>query len=384
MKDKIKSYLQEHYPINRIFGKETDTHDENMGFNQFRVSKGQQLLLALLKFSPYICLVSFLGILIGDLIPFQPVSTFFDTNQFWLDPLMTVSVSGLIGYGTNYIAIRMLFRPVERRPIWGQGLIPAQRDRIIYTLAGGIHKHILNSELIHRRIEESGLVNKINQVFVKGTSEILRDEELRAVVKTWLSDALHDFAQQEKVKKEIYTLVDKRLEKNLEGGVKQFLLQTYKRYNKQDYDEVLNKIVADLPKVAVQVMEKLETELDRLAAYVRLQKGNTEKIIMQVLVDAINRIDIPRLLRKQMEHFDESRLEKMVWEATNEQLLYIQYLGTILGVFGGLLIWKTELMIISFAIVFGLLYCLDWILYSLKSKKAIGKLQKADSSGLPK
>ncbi len=44
--------------------------------------------------------------------------------------LRTLSVSGLIGYLTNWIAITMLFRPVYKRPLLGQGLIPAQKIKI--------------------------------------------------------------------------------------------------------------------------------------------------------------------------------------------------------------------------------------------------------------
>ena len=88
------------------------------------------------------------------------------------------------------------------------------------------------------------------------------------------------------------------------------------------------------------------------------------RFIMQLL----NKIDIKGILANQMKHFDERKLERMVWEATNEQLLYIQYLGTILGMLGGLIIWN-ENMVWIYMIAMGVIFGLDNLIYRLKKKK---------------
>ncbi len=371
MRETIKTYLERYYPLRDLLGRVNEA-DEEVSFNKFKLSGPKRLFLYLLKISPYICGVLFIGSFgistIHTITPLPEVKAFYESNFLIFDAILTIAVSGLIGYGTNYLAIRMLFRPVERRPVWGQGLIPAQRDRIIITLAKGIHKHILNQELIRKRVEESGLVTRLNEILIKGTGGILRDEALRRALKNFVYDALLDYSQQERIRNDIYQIIDTRLEKNLNGGVKKFILQTYKRYNKEDYEEIIRKIVEDIPKIAMDVMDNFEEELNRLAAYVRTQKTITEDFMMKVFVNTINRLDITGLLYKQMEHFDESRLERMVWEATNEQLLYIQYLGTLLGILGGLLIWKTQIMIVVFIVIFGLLYFLDKALYGYKSR----------------
>jgi hypothetical protein len=61
----------------------------------------------------------------------------------------------------------------------------------------------------------------------------------------------------------------------------------------------------------------------------------------------------------------------MIWTATNEQLLYIEYLGTLLGIFGGLLIWQPLVMSIIFGGLFIFLFLLDLALHQLK-KDSIG------------
>ncbi|MEM6764338.1 MAG: DUF445 family protein [Bacteroidota bacterium] len=367
MKDDLQTYLKEHFPVQEIFQKDPSVKTEG-SFNQFKVDVRKKVVLQLLKVSPYLCMFLFVSSFGLTTLPMEGVSAFYSTYQTVIDALFIISVSGLIGYGTNYIAIRMLFRPVVRRPIWGQGLIPAQKERIIFTLAKGIHTHILNQDLIRQRVEESGLIIRINELLITGSIGVLKDEDLKSLVKRLIYEGLEEYAQQEKIKNDIYQIIDSRIEENMNIGVKKFLLQTYKRYNKEDYEGVITNVVKDIPKVAVDVLEKLEEDIDKLVAFLRLNKKASEQMMTQVFLDVINRIDIIGLLQKQMEHFDETRLERLIWEATNEQLLYIQYLGTVLGILGGLIIWQPTTMIIGFVAIFGLLFLLDWLLQRLKTR----------------
>ncbi len=366
MKDTFRKYLKKYYPFDSLLQKQ-EVEEATVGFNKFKLSRGKQFSLFLLRISPWVCAIGFATTFLISVIP-GATAGLYAQYQGLFDAFLIICVSGLIGYGTNFIAIRMLFRPVIKRPIWGQGLIPAQRNRIIHTLAQGIHKHVLNQDLIRQRVQDSGLVNRVNEIVMNGTVGLMRDEELRGHLKDAIYTAIETYAGREEVRKDIRGMIDARIEENVEGGVKKFLLQTYKRYNKEDYEEAIDRVVENIPKISLEVIGKLEGELDRLAAFIRKNKGAAEEYTMKMFVDVLDRIDITSLLAKQMEHFDEAKLERMVWEATNEQLLYIQYLGTLLGILGGLLIWKTQLMAMVYVGLFVLLYFLDQFLFKLKSK----------------
>jgi len=67
--------------------------------------------------------------------------------------LRIVSVSGLIGFLTNWTAITMLFRPIEKRPLLGQGLIPSHKKRIAHRLAKTVSDDLVNSEMIRKSVE---------------------------------------------------------------------------------------------------------------------------------------------------------------------------------------------------------------------------------------
>ncbi|MDP5170811.1 MAG: DUF445 domain-containing protein [Bacteroidia bacterium] len=329
-----------------------------------------KVLLAFLQVLPWLCGILFV---LAFFSPFDtPYSSSFELLSWSFDLeftniLRTIAVAGLIGFGTNYLAIKMLFRPLNKRPIWGQGLIPGQRDRIIFKLAEGMHTHILSQELIRKRVEETGLVKRVNDLVMEGTIGLLTDEELRTELKSAFFDTLTLYASREDVKDEIRKIVDTKLETRLDKGIKKFVLQTYKRYNKDEYEEAINQLVGEIPVIAIEVLERGEDQLNRLAAYLRKEKNQTAERIMEIFVKLLNSIDITDLLAKQMAYLDERKLENMIWAATNEQLLYIQYLGTLLGMMGGLLIWEPVLTGSIFLITFGLLFGLDHLLFRFQT-----------------
>ncbi len=361
MIERSKAYLRKHFPL--VAALETAQPPARLPrAGRQETAPGMKALLLFLKMLPWACGLMFV------LAFFPPFDTDYRSELAVLGQpfslefngiLRTIAVAGLIGFGTNYLAIKMLFRPLKRHPIWGQGLIPGQRDRIIYRLAEGMHTHILSQELIRKRVEETGLVTRLNDLMMEGSINLLRDEDLRTELKTAFHTAITAYASRKDVREEIHQIIDNQLQDRLDKGIKKFVLQTYKRYNKAEYEGAIDQLVAEIPKVAMQVIDKAEDQVDRLAAYLRKEKRATAERIMEIFVKLLNNIDITDLLAKQMAYLDERKLEKMIWDATNEQLLYIQYLGTLLGMLGGLLIWQPVITGGGFLLIFGFLYGLD-------------------------
>ncbi len=366
MKDTWLSIIKRHFRFDSLLGDPGASPQTRSTFNQYRLPASKRLLLVLLKAGPWICGAGFLVAFAVSALPIAGLRQWTNDHGIFLEAAIAISVSGLIGYGTNFLAIRMLFRPVERRPIWGQGLIPSQRHRIIQSLAKGMHEHILSQELIQMRIEKTGLVRKLSEIATEGAVSLIQDQELRTEIKSAVHDSISDFTHQPAFRKEITDLIDQQLELSMADGVKRFVLQTYKRLNRVDYESTINEIITSIPKVTLDAMQRMESEVDSLAEKIRLQQEPLEAGLMQLLVNILDRIDIADILAKQMEHFDEGKLERMIWEATNEQLLYIQNLGTILGMLGGFLIWRPVGSSLVFIAVIGILWLLDVLLFKLR------------------
>lgn len=370
MKEFIKKYFSRHFPIANLFAAVAQK-EAALDFNSFKLSRGRQIWLKILSISHWVCLLGFVvGILLANILKldFADWQIPIIANKF--DPvelLKILCVSGLIGYGTNYIAIHMLFRPVQKRPIWGQGLIPSQRDRIVYTLASGMHKYILAEELIIMNLEKAGLPQKISDFVIDSTNSLIKDEELKDEIREWIVAGMKDYFGQEQIRKDILAVIDAKVDVSLEGGVKKFLVNTYRNYQREDYHAFISKMIDEVPPTAGMVMDRFGDEkTDEIILYLNERRGELAKLISFSIAELLSRLDIPNLLRKQMEHFDDSRLERMVWEASNEQLLYIQYLGTVLGLLGGLLIWQPIFMLGVYSVLIGGLFALDIFLFNRK------------------
>ena len=74
--------------------------------------------------------------------------------NFVIKPL----VGAVIGYSTNWLAIKMLFRPHEEKKIGGlkvpftPGVIPRERERIARSLGGAVGQQLLTEEVISKEL----------------------------------------------------------------------------------------------------------------------------------------------------------------------------------------------------------------------------------------
>lgn len=75
-------------------------------------------------------------------------------------------LGGVIGYITNDIAIRMLFRPHTAKYIFGihipftPGIIPKEKGRIAEAVGGVISENLMNKEVLGKYLLSEDMVGK--------------------------------------------------------------------------------------------------------------------------------------------------------------------------------------------------------------------------------
>ncbi len=364
----LKKYFERHFHFNQIFDEAQEPSKNGMSTPPKRSNKGLGTFISILRILPYLCLAAFVTSFFWDV---GPEATFFigPLEVTFQAIIRTVAVGGLIGYGTNWLAIQMLFRPVERRPIWGQGLIPGQRDKIIFQLSRGIHKFILSEELIQKRIHESGIIQRANEILLDGTENLLHDEEFRQEIKSLVRTHLEANMDRPEVRERIIAEIDARLEERINRGLGGFVFKTYKKLRPQEYESLMHNLLDSVPDAVIDIIQELEKETPKLTRFLKEKQEDMERFYLRLVVDILERIDIQRLLKGQMEHLDERGLEAMIRGATNKQLLYIQYLGTLLGILGGFLISNPTPVLILYTSLLGLLYVADQVIYRTQHRE---------------
>lgn len=116
--------------------------------------------------------------------------------------IMGPAIGAVIGYITNDIAIRMLFRPHAAKYLFGikipftPGIIPKEKGRIAEAIGGAISQNLMNQEVLHRyllsddmtlkvrtSVEEFLEAQKHNQESVgEFFKQYLSEEELQGIV----------------------------------------------------------------------------------------------------------------------------------------------------------------------------------------------------------
>ncbi|MCD4707860.1 MAG: DUF445 domain-containing protein [Candidatus Sabulitectum sp.] len=100
----------------------------------------------------------------------------------WIDWIFKISLSGTVGIGTNYIAIKMLFRPRKRTPLGRQGLIPKRRDDIAEGIATAVSGQLLDTDSILRYLEDNDLIEKAASGLLVFTHGLLENPQNRSKI----------------------------------------------------------------------------------------------------------------------------------------------------------------------------------------------------------
>lgn len=278
--------------------------------------------------------------------------------------LRILSVSGLIGYATNWLAISMLFKPVHKRPILGQGLIPRQKNRIADRLAKTISSELLHPELISEYVHRSAIIQYYREIWVLRSKNILSDNSFRSEVQQIILKLFVRILNKDEFRMSIASTIESEVNRKVENRtLDRIALKTYTIIKGANVQELVNEALMELPVELERQIEQLDGLFDKLPALIDEHVGAIETQITNWIHELINRLDIYQFIAKHLEEYDESKIEALIRTSTNAELRYIQQLGAVIGTIGGLVIWNPVFSIISIVILLLSLYLLDMLLY---------------------
>lgn len=304
-----------------------------------KASSDKKLLLKLLLAFPYLLLIAFVVSFFWD---FDGIQFTVLGYEIVLEGLMRIlSISGLIGFLTNWLAITMLFRPLQRRPILGQGLVPAQKERIAFRLATAVSEDLINPEIIKQKIHDSGAISKYREMASQYIRKVIDDPNFRAELKVLAVNYVDEMIAQPQVRTSIAASIIAQIEDNIEENTfEKVALKAYSFIKGQEMQELVEDALKKLPGGVEKGLDKLDIWLDQLPEKINEHSESIEDIVTSLLYKLVNQLDVHSLVEDNLRQYDESRLEKLIKNASNDQLQYIQFLGAVLGTLGGFIIWK--------------------------------------------
>jgi uncharacterized membrane protein YheB (UPF0754 family) len=187
----------------------------------------------------------------------------------WLTPL----VGGLIGWLTNFLAIKMLFRPRQPRLILGfllQGVIPKRQRDLALKVGEVVEEELLNAD---------DILSAINT------------EELRGQLAAVIEERVDRFVRQ-------------RLFKGDFLYAKVFGREAVQRVKRALIAELVNLFPLEVEAALKQLVEK---------------------------------VNIRKIVADRVEQFDFDRLEALVYRVARTELFWVEISGGVLGFLIGLL-----------------------------------------------
>lgn len=265
--------------------------------------------------------------------------------------LRTLSVSSLIGYSTNWIAIKMLFYPQKPHPILGQGLIPATKQRIAKQLAENLTKTLLNAQILKTELASSQVANRIMEFLLAGMENVHFRRELAVAIAEIAEATLQNAEVRQRLKQKIKEAL---LQSESSG---KWMLKLYFALYEPHFAKQIDALLDRIP----HALAEFVAENDAVYLSIRSHLHSITPDFNHWLFMVLERLPIQAYLEKQLLAYEEGRLERWFWSTSSYQFRYLRDLGGLLGFLGGLILWN-PIMLIVLATLLCLLFLLDWIL----------------------
>ena len=308
-------------------------------------------------------------------------------------------LGGVIGYITNDIAIRMLFRPHKAKYIMGvhvpftPGIIPKEKGRIADAIGGVISENLMNKDVLERYLLSDDMVSKVRlsvEEFIETQKH--NPETVKEFLGHYLSDdEIATISQNvnESITKQTYTklsdasvgekvahiAIDHVAEKlsidgaqellaglggamrgiggmaaGLFGGnivarflgmlrepAEHFLANNINTMLKNNGEEIVSNMVGGEVEGFLNkpVCKLLEGHDDQLMQAVNTVESIYRTIINDHLPKILESIDISKIVRERINEMDVNETEKLIFQVMNKELKAIVWLGALLGMIMG-------------------------------------------------
>jgi uncharacterized membrane protein YheB (UPF0754 family) len=290
-------------------------------------------------------------------------------------------VGALIGYITNFIAIKMLFKPLEAKYIFGiripftPGIIPREKARLARSIGIAVGEKLLTDEIIIDTLTSPYFHQKIEQFIDQKLAEVQHSNKtLTDVIRYLLDDAeseniliniqkdVADFLYQKinspEVMEKISLYISQSLVNYIEKQSANPLIKMALGFNKGIIDSIIDIITGKIKELLYTdsraVIESLVQ--DEIQGILNLEIGNlsqkaSDKIpeIREMALNIFNRIiknnirtvtallDIPSIVERRINDFDILEVEQLILSVVDKELKAIIWLGALLGLIMGFL-----------------------------------------------
>ena len=298
-------------------------------------------------------------------------------------------VGGVIGYVTNALAIKMLFRPHTPKYLFGKklpftpGIIPKEKGRIAKSIGGAISENLMSREVLEKNLLSDEMTERIRLSITgffneqKQNNETLHefllhylseDDVDNAVgsIKTELTAQMSSRVSDSELGNQIAEVAAKHvtdklrsdgLDLNIPGilarligskiwnkladlieiPVRKFLAKNINQLMIKNGPEMIgNLITKEVDAFEQTPMRKLlEGKDPQIEQFTESAMSFYKTIISEHLPHILSAVDIPKIVEGRINEMSMDETEKLIFELMDKELKAIIWLGALLGTIMG-------------------------------------------------
>lgn len=279
---------------------------------------------------PVVTLLLLVGVICSMIPGMHPVVR----SETW----RVTMTAAFVGIVTNWIAITMLFRPRRRWLGFVQGIIPARRKEVIAGVAEAVQQNLINPSMIELHIRESRIVERSLGRVLRRFGTVLRNEQFKAEFQVLLKGNLEEFLRNEALRTTIAARIDSAITVWCGANFGRTLGGIIKPFFRKPAGDMVDQALAELPAAVDHVCAQLTGKLDTLPQQIEPYLPEIERSLTAQICAAVQSFDVEAIVKQKMMEMDDRAIESMIKQAANEQLMWVQLLGAVLGAMAGFVV----------------------------------------------
>lgn len=287
--------------------------------------------------------------------------------------LIGPAVGAVIGYFTNDVAIRMLFKPHQAKYFMGihipftPGIIPKEKVRIASSIGKAVSENLMNREVLEKSLLSDEMLEKMNdaidefvatqrdntETIEQFASHYLSAEDIAAMrentstsIVKMIADKLQDSQLGENIAHMATEHVMEKTRKSVAGRFgADMLLQPIAQLVEGILAKHINEILSNNSQQMVEnlvanesqelmnmTMSKLINGHDEQVAQIKKGIFNAYRVIItEHLPRILQDIDISAIIEQRINEMDMDEAEAIIFDVMKKELRAIVWLGALLG-----------------------------------------------------
>lgn len=194
---------------------------------------------------------------------------------------------------------------------------------------------------------------------------VVEDPEFRTEIKQLVLDYTQRVLSSREIRLKLASIAAERIESEAGSGFSALALRLYRYFREDDFQQRIDLAIQSIPSAMDRLLDEADHVLDILPKKIEARADDIEKWATASVLGFVEKMNVHGMIVENMRQYDETRLEFLIKNTSNEQLNYIKYLGGVLGFFGGLVIWQPVIALTLFAVIGGSLFLIDSLIMKL-------------------